>query len=66
MRIRMLVEMPGTRDGEPWPAKDEIADLPTAAATHLVASGVAEEVTSAQQTRARRKGGERGGHGGRT
>lgn len=44
MRIRMTVDMPGTRDGEPWPAKGEEADLPTAAAAHLVASGVAEEV----------------------
>ncbi|WP_460067386.1 hypothetical protein [Streptomyces sp. YKOK-I1] len=47
MRIRMLVQMPdgATRDGEPWPAKGEAAELPTAAAAHLVASGVAEEVT---------------------
>ncbi len=44
MRIRMLVDMAGTRDGQPWPARGETADLPTAAAAHLVASGVAEEV----------------------
>ncbi|MFD7224829.1 hypothetical protein ACFV9P_28075 [Streptomyces sp. NPDC059892] len=42
MKIRMLVEMPGLRDGQPWPVKGEIADLPTAAAAHLIASGVAE------------------------
>ncbi|MEU9285967.1 hypothetical protein AB0D57_14885 [Streptomyces sp. NPDC048275] len=49
MRIRMLVEMPdgATRNGEPWPPKGELADLPTAEAAHLVASGVAEEVTDA-------------------
>ncbi|MGQ4358865.1 hypothetical protein [Streptomyces sp. SAS_272] len=46
MRIRMLVDMPegATRNGQPWPAKGEPAELPTAEAAHLVASGVAEEV----------------------
>jgi len=44
MRIRMLVQMNGTRDGEPWPAEGEEADLPTAAAAHLVSAGVAEQV----------------------
>lgn len=45
MRIRMLVAMPegAARNGQPWPAKGECADLPTADATHLVASGIAEE-----------------------
>jgi hypothetical protein len=42
MRIRMLREMTGSRDGEPWPKKGETAELPTATAAHLVASGVAE------------------------
>lgn len=46
MKIRMLVDMPegAQRNGQPWPAKGEDADLPTAEAAHLVASGVAEEV----------------------
>ncbi|WP_158778912.1 hypothetical protein [Streptomyces cellulosae] len=46
MRIRMTVDMPegAARNGEPWPGKGETADLPTAEAAHLVASGVAEEV----------------------
>ncbi|MFE2300839.1 hypothetical protein ACFXAW_21950 [Streptomyces sp. NPDC059445] len=62
MRIRMLVEMPegATRNGEPWPGKGKDADLPTAEAAHLVASGVAEEVTGpdaedGEQPRRRRK-----------
>ena len=56
MRIRMLVEMPegATRNGEPWPAKGDEAELPTAEAAHLVASGVAEEVT-AEEPRGRRR-----------
>lgn len=51
----MLVEMPegATRDGEPWPAKGEDAELPTAAAAHLVASGVAEEVVEQAATEPR-------------
>ena len=46
MRIRMLATMPegASRNGEPWPAQGELADLPTAEAAHLVAAGVAEEV----------------------
>lgn len=45
MQIRMKVQMSGTRNGEDWPARGELADLPTGEATHLVASGIAEEVT---------------------
>ncbi|OKK06419.1 hypothetical protein AMK26_10360 [Streptomyces sp. CB03234] len=58
MRIRMLVDMTGTRDGQPWPNKGQEADLPTAAAAHLVASGVAEEVTDEPPRRKRRSGGD--------
>ncbi|MFJ8081966.1 hypothetical protein ACIQ6Y_15280 [Streptomyces sp. NPDC096205] len=57
MRIRMLVDMPegSTRNGEPWPSKGDSADLPTAEAAHLVASGVAEEAAAEPRGR-RRKG----------
>ncbi|MGJ5897968.1 hypothetical protein ACSCBZ_39380 [Streptomyces niveiscabiei] len=50
MRIRMLVQMPegAARNGEPWPAKGETADLPTAEAAHLIASGIAEEADDVQ------------------
>jgi len=45
MLIRMLVQMPegAARNGQRWPAEGETADLPTAEAAHLVASGIAEE-----------------------
>ncbi|MEU3667537.1 hypothetical protein [Streptomyces virginiae] len=48
MRIRMTVAMPegATRNGEPWPALGEEADVPAADGAHLVAAGVAEEVTA--------------------
>jgi hypothetical protein len=67
MRIRMLVDMPegAARNGEPWPDKGAVTDLPTAEAAHLVACGVAEEVIEepaaegeqapAEQRRGRRK-----------
>ncbi|GGT43388.1 hypothetical protein [Streptomyces purpureus] len=45
MRIRMTVDMSGTRNGQPWPPRGDIADLPTAEAAHLCASGIAEPVT---------------------
>lgn len=59
MRIRMLVAMTGTRDGEPWPELGEEAELPTAVAAHLVASGVAEEVTEQPARKRRQRGGGR-------
>lgn len=46
MRIRMLVEMPqgAARNGEPWPALGEEAELLTAEGAFLVSAGVAEQV----------------------
>ena len=46
MKVRMLVNMSGTRNGEEWPAKGEVAELPTAEAAHYVASGIAEQVSA--------------------
>lgn len=42
MRVRMRVEMSGTRDGLPWPPKGQSVDLPDEEAAHLVAAGLAE------------------------
>ncbi|WP_328962971.1 hypothetical protein [Streptomyces virginiae] len=57
MRIRMTVAMPegANRNGEPWPALGEETDVPAADGAHLVAAGVAEEVT--EQAPRRRKSG---------
>ncbi|MER6956010.1 hypothetical protein [Streptomyces sp. NPDC000618] len=57
MKIRMLIEQPdgAVLNGEPWPAVGEEADVPTAQAAHLVASGVAEEVTADEPLPRRRK-----------
>lgn len=45
MRIRMKVNLSGTRNGEDWPRAGEITDIPTGEAQHLVASGIAEDAT---------------------
>lgn len=44
MKIKMVVEMSGSRNGQPWPKRGETVDLATGEAQHLVASGIAVEV----------------------
>ena len=62
MRIRMLVQMPpgGLRNGQPWPAEGEEAEIPTGEALHLVASGVAEEVPEDTAPKPKRRARNRG------
>lgn len=43
MRVRMRVEVSGTRNGEPWPAKGDIVELPKEEAANLLAIGLAVE-----------------------
>lgn len=47
MRIRITQGMPegAVLNGVPWPGEGDEVEVPTAQAAHLVASGVAEEVT---------------------
>ncbi|MFG2276971.1 hypothetical protein ACGFNY_45350 [Streptomyces chartreusis] len=57
MKIRILVSQPAgsVLHDRPWPTEGtEIDDLPTAVAAHLVASGVAEEVTEETRPRGRK------------
>lgn len=42
MRVRMLTQQSGTRDGENWPAPGEEVDLPDSEARALVSGGSAE------------------------
>jgi len=42
MRVRMLVEVSGTRDGERWPTKGGLLDVPASEASDLCAAGLAE------------------------
>lgn len=48
MRIRMKQTLTGTRNGQEWPPVGQVTDIPTGEAQHLVASGIAEEVTADQ------------------
>ncbi|ARF75685.1 hypothetical protein B7C62_28085 [Kitasatospora albolonga] len=43
MRVRMKVTVSGTRDGEPWPEKGSVVDLPDGEAKQLIAAGIAAE-----------------------
>ncbi|MFE3762272.1 hypothetical protein ACFXPI_10965 [Streptomyces sp. NPDC059104] len=62
MRIRMTVAMPegATRNGEPWPGLGEETDVPAHDGAHLVAAGVAEEVTEPEPQTGRRKAAPKG------
>ncbi|MDX3777736.1 hypothetical protein [Streptomyces europaeiscabiei] len=57
MRIRITQQQPAgaVLHGVPWPDEGEEIDLPTTLAAHLVASGVAEEVTE-PEPKPRRRG----------
>lgn len=46
MKVRMSVDVSGSRNGQPWPAKGQVADLPDTEAADLCASGMAEPVAS--------------------
>ncbi|MGP4084176.1 hypothetical protein [Streptomyces sp. KR55] len=57
MKIRITQAMPegAVLHDRPWPTEGtEVDDLPTAVAAHLVASGVAEEVTEEPPARGRK------------
>lgn len=42
MRVRMRVQISGTRDGREWPPRGGLVDLPAAEAAQLCAAGMAE------------------------
>jgi len=56
MRVRITQQQPAgaVLHGQPWPDEGEEIDLPPAQAAHLVASGVAEEVTEPEPKPKRR------------
>lgn len=47
MHVRMKTTISGLRDGEPWPARGEVTDLPDDEATHLISTGLAEPLAEA-------------------
>jgi hypothetical protein len=46
MRIRMRVLISGTRDGQEWPARGSVFELPDGEAQDLIRAGMAEPVTT--------------------
>lgn len=44
MKVRMKVDMSGSRDGEPWPHRGETVDLSDVEGAKLCNSGIAEPV----------------------
>lgn len=50
MKVRMKVTISGTRDGQPWPERGAVVDLPAAEAEHLVAAGLAEDAKDSQDS----------------
>lgn len=46
MRVKMIVQLSGTRDGKPWPGRGEVVDLPDEEAAQMCASGMAETAKS--------------------
>jgi hypothetical protein len=44
MRVRLLVDISGSRNGEPWPQRGEVVDLPDAEAVDMLNAGLAEAV----------------------
>lgn len=44
MKVRMRVDVSGTRDGRPWPPRGEVADLPDDEAAALCAAAMADPV----------------------
>jgi hypothetical protein len=54
MKVRMLEQITGTRNGVEWPAIGETVDLPTEEATQLIDSGRAEPVAEKDKPTRRR------------
>lgn len=44
MKVKLTVQISGTRDGEPWPAPGASMDLPADEAVALINNGMAQAV----------------------
>lgn len=42
MRVTMTVDLSGTRNGQPWPPRGTVIDLPDAEAQQYIAAGMAK------------------------
>ncbi|AEM87084.1 hypothetical protein [Streptomyces violaceusniger] len=48
MKVRMKATISGTRDGEPWPQRGGVVDLPKEEAEHLIGAGLAENAANGE------------------
>lgn len=48
MRVRMKVDVSGTRNGQPWPRRGQVADVDDAEGAQLCHAGLAEPVAVAE------------------
>lgn len=56
MRVKLLIELSGDRDGRPWPARGEEVDLPDDEGALMCANGYAEPVAERKRPETRSKG----------
>lgn len=52
MKVKMKVDITGTRDGKPWPGIGEEVDLPDDEGKDLCAAGIAEPVVDTKVQKA--------------
>ena len=55
MKIRMKIQLTGTRDGVRWPKVGEVVDLPDHEAARLCANGRAEPVAEKAEDKAEKR-----------
>ena len=52
MKVQMNVSIAGTRDGQRWPVRGEVVDLPDAEAQDMIDAGLASPVGAKVETAA--------------
>lgn len=43
MKVRMIADVSGTRDGQDWPKRGEVVEFPDSEAADLIAANIAVE-----------------------
>ncbi len=52
MRVKLLVDISGSRNGEPWPQRGEVMNLPDAEAVDMLNARMAEAMPEVQKVEA--------------
>jgi len=52
VKVTMKVDVTGTRDGQPWPARGETLDVPDDEARELIHAGIADPVVDKKTEKA--------------